>query len=187
VLRANILDTQNEDFIRTARSKGIHRTSDYWLRHTLRHVHSTTFVRLFVLYFGVLVAGGALLLTLGCVRHPRGRLRHLSSLANLDLPDDHGHRLYGAFLHRAGQRPVVDICDSLARPEDPPHDGEAMTATRCLTCVTLKVSFRTEDGLVTGRRRGVAHPVGGRDARHVGELQDPARASTHDCRSCGCG
>src|SRR5215468_10766711 len=59
VLRANILETQNEDFIRTARAKGISERR-VLLRHTLR-TSMITFVSLFGLDFGALVAGGALL------------------------------------------------------------------------------------------------------------------------------
>src|SRR5690242_10070886 len=64
VLRANILETQNEDFIRTARAKGLSERR-VLLRHTLR-TSMITFVSLFGLDFGALVAGGALLVEVRC-------------------------------------------------------------------------------------------------------------------------
>ena len=66
VLRANLLEIQNEDYVRTARAKGLPERR-VLLRHTLRN-SMITFVSLFGLDFGALVGGG---------RHPdRGGLRH---------------------------------------------------------------------------------------------------------------
>jgi peptide/nickel transport system permease protein len=59
VLRSSLLEAQNEDFVRTARSKGISER-----RVLLRHVLRTSlivFVSLFGLDFAALVGGGALL------------------------------------------------------------------------------------------------------------------------------
>ena len=59
VLRADLLDIQNEDYVRTAKAKGLSPRS-VLLRHMLR-TSMITFVSLFGLDFGVLVGGGALL------------------------------------------------------------------------------------------------------------------------------
>ena len=59
VLRADMLEVQNEDFVRTARAKGLS-PRGVLVRHMLR-TSLITFVSLFGLDFGVLVGGGALL------------------------------------------------------------------------------------------------------------------------------
>jgi peptide/nickel transport system permease protein len=94
VLRANILETQNEDFVRTARAKGI-TERQVLLRHTLR-TSMITFVSLFGLDFGALVAGGALLTEVVFGIHGVGYLTY-QALANLDLPTIMATVVYGAF------------------------------------------------------------------------------------------
>src|SRR6478735_2460401 len=59
VLRADLLQVQNEDFVRTAKAKGLS-PENVLVRHMLR-TSLITFVSLFGLDFGVLVGGGALL------------------------------------------------------------------------------------------------------------------------------
>src|SRR6266516_5751047 len=59
VLRANLIETESEDYIRTARAKGLSERRVLF-RHTLR-TSMITFVSLFGLDFAVLVGGGALL------------------------------------------------------------------------------------------------------------------------------
>ena len=94
VLRANILETQNEDFVRTARAKGISERQ-VLLRHTLR-TSMITFVSLFGLDFGALVAGGALLTEVVFGIHGVGYLTY-QALNNLDLPTIMATVVYGAF------------------------------------------------------------------------------------------
>jgi peptide/nickel transport system permease protein len=94
VLRADILETQNEDFVRTARAKGI-TERQVLLRHTLR-TSMITFVSLFGLDFGVLVAGGGLLTEVVFGIHGVGYLTY-QALANLDLPTIMATVVYGAF------------------------------------------------------------------------------------------
>jgi len=94
VLRANIIETQSEDFIRTARAKGI-TERQVLLRHTLR-TSMITFVSLFGLDFGALVAGGALLTEVVFGIHGVGYLTW-QALANLDLPTIMATVVYGAF------------------------------------------------------------------------------------------
>jgi peptide/nickel transport system permease protein len=94
VLRANLLETQNEDFVRTARAKGITERR-VLIRHNLR-TSMITFVSLFGLDFGALVAGGALLLEVVFNIHGVGFLTY-QALTNLDLPTIMTTVLYGAF------------------------------------------------------------------------------------------
>ena len=94
VLRANLLEVQNEDYIRTARAKGITERR-VLLRHELR-TSMITFVSLFGLDFGVLVGGGALLTEVVFGIHGVGFLTY-QSLTNLDLPTIMATVIYGAF------------------------------------------------------------------------------------------
>jgi len=94
VLRANILETQNEDYIRTARAKGLSGRR-VLLRHSLR-TSLITFVSLFGLDFGFLVGGGALLTEVVFGLPGVGFLTY-QSLQNLDLPVIMATVIYGAF------------------------------------------------------------------------------------------
>ncbi|MEP7024960.1 MAG: ABC transporter permease [Actinomycetota bacterium] len=94
VLRASLLEIQNEDFIRTARAKGLSERR-VLLKHTLRN-SMITFVSLFGLDFGVLVGGGALLTEIVFGIHGVGFLTY-QSLTNLDLPVIMATVIYGAF------------------------------------------------------------------------------------------
>ena len=105
VLRANILEVQNEDYVRTARAKGISERR-VLLRHTLR-TSMITFVSLFGLDFGALVAGGALLTEVVFGIHGVGYLTY-QAFENLDLPTIMATTCYGAFFIVAANA-VVDI------------------------------------------------------------------------------
>jgi peptide/nickel transport system permease protein len=105
VLRANILEVQNEDYVRTARAKGISERR-VLLRHTLR-TSMITFVSLFGLDFGALVAGGALLTEVVFGIHGVGYLTY-QAFENLDLPTIMATTIYGAFFIVAANA-VVDI------------------------------------------------------------------------------
>jgi peptide/nickel transport system permease protein len=94
VLRASVLEIQNEDYIRTARAKGLSERRILF-RHTLRN-SMITFVSLFGLDFGVLVGGGALLTEIVFGIHGVGYLTY-QSLTNLDLPVIMATVIYGAF------------------------------------------------------------------------------------------
>jgi len=94
VLRANLLEIQNEDYIRTARAKGLTERR-VLVRHMLRN-SMITFVSLFGLDFGVLVGGGALLTEVVFAIHGVGFLTY-QSLTNLDLPVIMATVIFGAF------------------------------------------------------------------------------------------
>jgi len=94
VLRANMLDVANEDYVRTARAKGLSER-DVLTKHILRN-SLITVVSLFGLDFGVLVAGGALLTEVVFGLHGIGFITY-QSFQNLDLPVIMATVLYGAF------------------------------------------------------------------------------------------
>jgi peptide/nickel transport system permease protein len=94
VLRANLIEVENEDYVRTARAKGLTERR-VLVRHTLR-MSMITYVSLFGLDFGALVAGGVLLTEVVFAIHGVGYLTYLS-LTNLDLPTIMATVVYGAF------------------------------------------------------------------------------------------
>jgi peptide/nickel transport system permease protein len=94
VLRANMLDIQNEDYVRTAKAKGLS-PRGVLVRHVLRN-SLITFVSLFGLDFAVLVSGGALLTEVVFALPGVGRLT-FNSLNTLDLPVIMATVIYGAF------------------------------------------------------------------------------------------
>jgi peptide/nickel transport system permease protein len=94
VLRANLIETENEDYVRTARAKGISERR-VLVKHNLR-TSMITFVSLFGLDFGILVAGGALL-TEVVFGLPGVGLLTYNSLTSLDLPVIMATVIYGAF------------------------------------------------------------------------------------------
>jgi peptide/nickel transport system permease protein len=94
VLRANLIETENEDYIRTARAKGLSERRVLF-RHTLR-TSMITFVSLFGLDFAVLVGGGALL-TEVVFGLPGVGLLTFNSLTALDLPVIMTTVIYAAF------------------------------------------------------------------------------------------
>jgi peptide/nickel transport system permease protein len=105
VLRANIIETESEDYVRTARAKGLTERR-VLLRHTLRG-SMITYVSLFGLDFGALVAGGVLLTEVVFAIHGIGFLTY-QSLTNLDLPTIMATVVYGAFFIVLANM-VVDI------------------------------------------------------------------------------
>jgi peptide/nickel transport system permease protein len=94
VLRANLIETDSEDYIRTARAKGLSERR-VLLRHTLR-TSMITFVSLFGLDFAVLVGGGALLTEVVFGLPGIGLLTY-NSLTALDLPVIMTTVVYAAF------------------------------------------------------------------------------------------
>jgi peptide/nickel transport system permease protein len=93
VLRADLIEIENEDYVRTARAKGLSERR-VLIRHTLR-TSMITFVSLFGLDFGVLVGGGALLAEVVFGLPGVGLLTY-QSLTSLDLPVIMATVIYGA-------------------------------------------------------------------------------------------
>jgi len=94
LLRSSLVEVEDNDFVRTARAKGI-AERHVLSRHMLR-VSIITFVSLFGLDFGALAGGGALLTEVVFGLPGVGRLTY-RSLAGLDLPVIMATVLYGAF------------------------------------------------------------------------------------------
>ena len=95
IFRSALIEVSTQDFVRTARSKGISET-----RIVLRHMVRTSlggFASLFALDFGVLVGGGALLAEVVFGLPGVGQLTY-QSLAGLDLPVIMAAVLYGGAL-----------------------------------------------------------------------------------------
>jgi peptide/nickel transport system permease protein len=105
VLRAGIVEANQEDFIRTARSKGLSE-SRILLRHALR-TSLIAFVTLFGLDFGALVGGGALLTEVVFGLQGVGKLTY-DALKSLDLPVIMATVIYASFFVVAANA-VVDI------------------------------------------------------------------------------
>ena len=105
VLRSALIETQEEDYVRTARAKGLSERR-VLLRHTLR-TSLIVFVSLFGLDFGALVGGSALLAEVVFGLQGVGKLTY-DSLQNLDLPVIMTCVMYAAFFVVAANA-VVDL------------------------------------------------------------------------------
>ena len=112
VLRANLIESYSEDFIRTARAKGLSETR-ILLRHALR-MSLVSFVTMFGLDFGVLVGGAALLTEVVFGINGVGRLT-FTALQNLDLPVILATVMYASFFVVAANA-VVDVLHAVIDP-----------------------------------------------------------------------
>jgi peptide/nickel transport system permease protein len=105
VLRAQLVETYREDFIRTARAKGLSE-GRIMLHHALRS-SMVGFVSMFGLDFGALVGGGALLTEVVFGLPGIGRLTY-EALKTLDLPFIMAAVMYSAFFVVAANA-LVDL------------------------------------------------------------------------------
>jgi peptide/nickel transport system permease protein len=112
VLRSSLVEAQEEDYVRTARAKGLTERR-VLLRHALR-TSLIVFVSLFGLDFGALVGGGALLTEVVFGLHGVGKLTY-DSLQNLDLPVIMATVIYAAFFVVLANA-VVDFVYALLDP-----------------------------------------------------------------------
>ncbi len=112
VLRANLIETYEEDYIRTARAKGLSETR-VLLRHALR-TSLASFVTMFGLDFGALVGGAALLTEVVFGINGVGRLTFVA-LQNLDLPVILATVMYASFFV-VGANAVVDVLYAVIDP-----------------------------------------------------------------------
>jgi peptide/nickel transport system permease protein len=94
VLRGNILDTINEDYVRTARAKGID-PRRVLIKHVLRN-SLIPIVTLFGLDFAAVLGGGAILTETVFDLHGVGWYAR-QAIFNFDLPPIMGVTLFGAF------------------------------------------------------------------------------------------
>jgi len=112
VLRSEVLSAMDEDYVRTARSKGLSERR-ILLRHALR-CSLIPVVSLFGLDFGALVGGSALLTEVVFGLPGVGKLT-FDALQNLDLPVILGCVLYAAFFVVLANA-VVDLVYALLDP-----------------------------------------------------------------------
>lgn len=112
VLRASLVETYHEDFIRTAHAKGLS-PMRIMLFHGLR-MSLITFVSMFGLDFGALVGGGALLTEVVFNLPGVGHLTY-GALQNLDLPFIMATVMYSSFFVVAANA-VVDVVYALLDP-----------------------------------------------------------------------
>lgn len=112
VLRASIIETMQEDFIRTARAKGIGERR-VLIRHGLR-ASLAAFITMFGLDFGALVGGGALLTEVVFGLQGVGKLTY-DALQTLDLPMIMVTVVYASFFVVMANF-VVDLCHMLLDP-----------------------------------------------------------------------
>jgi peptide/nickel transport system permease protein len=94
VLRSNILDSINEDYVRTARAKGL-TPRRVMQKHILRN-SLIPIVTLFGLDFAAVIGGGAILTETVYELHGVGFYAK-TAITNLDLPPLMGVTLFGAF------------------------------------------------------------------------------------------
>jgi peptide/nickel transport system permease protein len=94
VLRGNILDTIHEDYVRTAKAKGLS-SRKILTRHVLR-TSLIPIVTLFGLDFAAVLGGGAILTETVFDLHGVGQYA-AQNIASFDLPPIMGVTLYGAF------------------------------------------------------------------------------------------
>jgi len=94
VLRSNMLDVMNEDYVRTARAKGLSERK-VMTRHVLRN-SLIPIITLFGLDFGATIAGTAIITETIFSYEGVGQYAALA-VANTELPPIMGVTLYGAF------------------------------------------------------------------------------------------
>jgi peptide/nickel transport system permease protein len=94
VLRSNMLDVMNEDYVRTARAKGLSERQ-VRIRHVLRN-SMIPIVTLFGLDFGAVIGGGAILTEYVYNLDGVGNYA-ATSISNLDLPPIMAVTMFGAF------------------------------------------------------------------------------------------
>jgi peptide/nickel transport system permease protein len=109
--RAGMLETMNEDYIRTARAKGL-RERDVVLKHGLRSA-LTPIVTIFGLDLGILLGGA--ILTESTFSLPGLGLYARIALTNQDLPQLLGVTLFGAFFIVIANL-VVDLLYAVVDP-----------------------------------------------------------------------
>lgn len=112
VLRASLIEASEEDYIRTARAKGL-TERQVMLRHALR-TSMITFVSMFGLDFGALVGGGALLTEVVFNIQGVGNLT-FRALETLDLPFIMATVMYASFFVVAANA-VVDLAYAALDP-----------------------------------------------------------------------
>ena len=115
VLRSNVLDTINEDYVRTARAKGLGERQ-IMIRHVLRN-SMIPIVTLWGLDFGAVVGGGAILTETVFDLQGVGQYA-AEAVGQLDVPPVLATTMFAAFFIVL-LNAIVDIAVRVPRPADP--------------------------------------------------------------------
>ncbi len=172
VLRSNMLDVMNEDYVRTARAKGLSERQ-VRIRHVLRN-SLIPIVTLFGLDFGAVVGGGAILTETVFNLNGVG-LYAGQAIGTLDLPPMMAVTMFGAFFIVLFNT-LVDIALRLPRSADPARRGGAGMSPHARQSTTCRSVSRTEDGVVQRGRRRLLRPGPGRGRWPSSASPGPARA-----------
>ena len=113
VLRSTILDTINDDYVRTARAKGL-TERQVMVRHVLRN-SLIPIVSLFGLDFAAVIGGGAILTETVFNLHGVGQYA-AQSVQALDIPPVLVITMFGAFVGRAVIGALVDVLYAVLDP-----------------------------------------------------------------------
>ena len=144
LLRGSLIETMGEDYIRTARAKGLPERRVVW-RHGVRSA-ITPVVTVLALDIGALLGGAVLTETVFDI--PGHRAPQLRRDHPLGLPDRPGHRAAGGDVHHRGEHRrrhrvrVPRSAGSLLVSSHPP------IVSPLLDVKDLRVTFETEDGVV---------------------------------------
>ena len=158
VLRSNVLDTINEDYVRTARAKGL-AERQIMIRHVLRN-SMIPIVTLWGLDFGAVVGGGAILTETVFDLQGVGQYA-AEAVGQLDVPPVLATTHVRRLLHRAAERDrghrvrVPRPADPAAVSVSPVPSGDPL-----LTVEDLQRLLRHRGGRGAGRRRRVVRPRG---------------------------
>ena len=145
VLRSNMLDVMNEDYVRTARAKGLSERQ-VMTRHVLRN-SLIPVITLFGLDFGATIAGTAIIteviFNIDGDRPLRGR-----SGGQIRTAADHGRGALRRLLRRPRQRHRRHRLRLPRSPGAARGDRRRMSSAPLLSVDDLRVGFATEDGIV---------------------------------------
>ena len=180
VLRSNMLDVMNEDYVRTARAKGLGERQ-VMTRHVLRN-SLIPIVTLFGLDFGALVGGGAILTEALFSLDGVGQYA-AESIGNLDLPPLMAVTLFGAFFVVLFNT-LVDIAYAYLDPRVRlgslgARMSAAAAALRSRTCGSASPPKAAALQAVDGVSFDLAAGRGAGDRRRVGLGQERHRADDH--------
>ena len=173
VLRSNMLDVMHEDYVRTARAKGLSERR-VMTHHVLRN-SMIPIVTLFGLDFGALI-GGTAIITEKLFNLDGVGLYAAEAIENLDLPPIMAVTIFGAFfvvLFNA----LVDFLYAYLDPRI--RLGSPGRARIILSVRDLRVTFATDGRTPAGGRRRLVRTRSGRDAgdrRRIGLRQERHRA-----------